>query len=168
MDIEKILDNLKKALAGKKLTGLRVMIIGKERTEIKQIMRELQALIRETGAKCWALTDMLPGQERGLYVEYGVNEAKIVIIFVTNDLGHDGQHNAFIKKAYAVEANKGEEAIYIIPIVLEDCNIPPKLEKYHPIIATEETDTSRLPLALNYELQRSGTTHDSILKVDWK
>jgi hypothetical protein len=115
------------------------MIIGPETNEVKAAMEEAQKIFRESEIKVWALTDLLPGMDRSLFLDYGCDEADLVFVFVSPEIENRGQHQLFIKKAYAVRDEMGEGTIYIIPIILEDCDVPRSLQILAPIDASSKS-----------------------------
>jgi hypothetical protein len=166
MHTNMFLGNLAKTLKDHKYPGLRVMIIGPETNEVKAAMEKTQTILRESEIKVWALTDLLPGMDRSLFLEYGSSEADLVFVFVSSEIEDDGQHHLFISKAFAAKGEKSEGTIFIIPIVLEDCDVPRRLRELEPINAASKASVASLISTLDSKKKKIKVLANP--KITWK
>lgn len=76
--------------------------------------------------------DILPGQVWQNSVITGVRKSHAVIIFLTKiAVTSEGFFHKEIKLALDTAAEKPEEMIFIIPVRLDDCEVPELLKRYH-------------------------------------
>jgi len=75
--------------------------------------------------------DILPGQVWQNSVIMGVRKSHAVIIFLSNEaVASEGFFQREIRLALDTAAEKPDGTIFIIPIRLDDCNVPEMLKKY--------------------------------------
>ncbi len=75
--------------------------------------------------------DILPGQVWEVTVVDGVRNSHAVLIFLSTDaLVSEGFFHKEIRLAMDTAAEKPEGTIFIIPIRLDDCDVPDMLRKY--------------------------------------
>jgi hypothetical protein len=99
----------------------------------KPVVRELyQRLLAEGWIDPWLDKEkILPGQEWELEIEESVEAADVVIICVSkSSVGKEGYYQKEIKKILDVAEEKPEGTIFIIPLRLDDCQIPRRLSKW--------------------------------------
>ncbi len=100
----------------------------------KPIVRELyQRLNAEGWIDPWLDKEkLLPGQNWDIEIEKAVEAADVVIVFLSkNSISKEGYIQKEIKKILDVSAQIPEEAIFIIPLRLEECEVPRVLKKWH-------------------------------------
>lgn len=166
MNLKLIAENLANAMKDRMFDGLRVMIIGAETTAVERVMVETQSTLRKSGILCWALTDLLPGADRSLYLDYGCDEADLVIVLVSAEIEVKGQHHLFINKAYAAREEMGEGTIFIIPFILEDCDVPRKLQMLSPVDARSAKSVATFIPVLENKCKEKQKPQK--LRVDWE
>ena len=75
--------------------------------------------------------DILPGQVWQDRVTHGVSNSHAVIILLSKAaVASEGYFHKEIKLALDTAAEKPEDTIFIIPIRLDECNVPQMLQKY--------------------------------------
>ncbi len=71
---------------------------------------------------------LLPGQDWDLEIEKAVESADAVIVFLSNNsVSKEGYVQKELRKALDIALEKPEETIFIIPIRLDDCELPRRL-----------------------------------------
>ena len=75
--------------------------------------------------------ELLPGQDRDLEIEKAVESADVVIVCLSNlSINKDGYVQEEIRKVLDASDHKPEGTIFLIPLRLEDCNVPSRLNKW--------------------------------------
>ena len=100
----------------------------------KPIVRELyQRLLAEGWIDPWLDEEkLLPGQDWEYEINKFVEYSDAVIVFLSKAvIDRDGYIQKEIRKVLDVADEKPEGTIFVIPIRLNDCNIPHRLLRYH-------------------------------------
>ena len=100
----------------------------------KPIVRELyQRLNAEGWINPWLDEEkLLPGQDWDLEIEKALRSTEAVIVCLsTNSVDREGYIQHEIRLALRVAGFKPEGVIFVIPIRLDDCSIPMRLELQH-------------------------------------
>ncbi|MCB0102221.1 MAG: toll/interleukin-1 receptor domain-containing protein [Anaerolineales bacterium] len=106
--------------------------------------------------------DILPGQVWESSVIHGVRNSHAVIIFLSTEaLVSEGFFHKEIRLALDTAAEKPEGTIFIIPIRLDDCQVPDMLKKYQYVdyfgsIEQKEKVYSNLILSLKLRAAHLG------------
>jgi hypothetical protein len=119
----------------------------------KPIVRELyQRLLVEGWIDPWLDKEkLLPGQDWELEIEKSVEDADVVIICLSkSSVEKEGYYQKEIKRVLDVADQKPEGTIFIIPLRLDDCQIPRRLtkwqyENYFPAGKREQAYARLLP-----------------------
>jgi hypothetical protein len=100
----------------------------------KPIVRELyQRLLAEGWIDPWLDEEnLLPGQDWDLEIEKAVEAADAVIVCLSNNsVTKEGYVQKEIRKVLDLALEKPEETIFIIPLRLDDCELPRRLRAWH-------------------------------------
>jgi hypothetical protein len=101
--------------------------------EDKEKVRELYNLLAlQPGIVPWFDEEnLLPGVEWNLEIEQAVKSSDVVIVCLsTKSLSKDGYIHKEIRLALDTAERKPEGTIYIIPLMLEECIVPERLNKW--------------------------------------
>ena len=127
----------------------------------KPIVRELyQRLRAEDWIDPWLDKEkLLPGQDWELEIEKSVETADVVIVCLSKkSVVKEGYYQKEIKKVLDVADEKPEGTIFIIPLRLDDCEIPHRLAKwqYEDYFPTERREQAyeRLLQSLHIRLDQ--------------
>ncbi len=93
----------------------------------KSIVRELyQRLLLEDWLDPWLDTkNLLPGQDWRIAIEQAVESADIIIVCLSrNSVNKEGAIQKELRYAREIALEKTEGTIFMIPILLEECNVP--------------------------------------------
>jgi hypothetical protein len=100
----------------------------------KPTVRELYARLKsEPWVDPWFDEEnLLPGQNWDLEIQKTLRNIDAIIICLSRvSIAKEGYIQKEIKRALDIYDEKPEDAIYIIPLRLDDCEIPFKLKKFH-------------------------------------
>ena len=77
---------------------------------------------------------ILPGQDWQMVIETAVDEADVVIICLSNQsVPKEGYVQREIRYAYDIALEKPEATIFLVPLRLDDCDVPRKLRFLHKV-----------------------------------
>ncbi|MBL8092405.1 MAG: toll/interleukin-1 receptor domain-containing protein, partial [Anaerolineales bacterium] len=113
----------------------------------KPIVRDLyQRLLSETWLDPWLDEEnLLPGQDWDMEIEKTVEASDVVLVCVSNNsVTKEGYVQRELKFALDVALEKPEGTIFIVPLRLDDCNLPRRLRTwqyvdYFPVQQRERT-----------------------------
>jgi len=100
----------------------------------KPIVRELyQRLLAEGWINPWLDEEkLLPGQDWDMEIEKAVEAADAVIVCLSNSsVTKEGYVQKELKRVLDVADSKPDEVIFIIPVRLDDCEVPRRLVRWH-------------------------------------
>ncbi len=100
----------------------------------KPIVRELyRRLLAEGWIDPWLDEEkLLPGQDWDMEIEKAVEATDAVLVCLSQDsVSKEGYVQKEIRKILDLSDQKPEEAIFLIPLRLEDCTPPRRLTKWH-------------------------------------
>src|SRR6185503_12706413 len=112
----------------------------------KPAVRELYKRLLADGHDPWLDEEsLLPGQYWKEEISKAVFDSDIVIVCLSNNsINKDGYVQKEIRLALDKADEKPEGTIFIIPVKLEECRIPDRLEKLHCVNLFSEQDYERL------------------------
>lgn len=104
----------------------------------------------EHNVDVWISTEkILPGQEWEFEIKREIHTTDLVIIcFTKNTVSKEGFIQTEITRALEVVERKPEGAIYLIPLRLEQCDLPFRISKYQYVDFFDPKGQSKLLLAL--------------------
>lgn len=116
----------------------------------KPTVRQLYHQLRIDGIDPWLDEEkLLPGQEWRLEISNAVRDSDIVIVCLScNSVSKAGYVNKEIKMALDVAEEQPEGAIFLIPLRLEESDVPERLRRWHWVDYFEPKGFERLILAL--------------------
>ena len=125
----------------------------------KPIVRELyQRLNSENWIDPWLDEEnLLPGQERDWEIEQGVDTKDIVIVCLSNaSFGQEGSFQKEIRLALKKSREKPEGTIFIIPVRLDECDIPGSLRNWQWVNYFDDDGFTRLLRSLRARASQLG------------
>ena len=133
-------------------------------SEDKAAVTELYNRLKQRGYKPWLdKMDLLPGQNWRNEIPKAIKQSQIFIAcFSAHSVGKQGYVQREFKMALQELANKPPETIYLIPLRLNNCEIPDlrnddygvNLRDYHWLDYFEANGFERLELALQFQFGR--------------
>lgn len=119
-------------------------------SEDKKTVRALYERLHADSFDVWLDDEkLLPGQDWELEIRKAIRQSNVVIVCLsTNSLTKEGFIQKEIKIALNVAEEKPEGTIFIIPVRLEDCEIPDRLSKWQYVDFFAEDGYERLTKSL--------------------
>jgi len=116
----------------------------------KPAIRELYKKLRANGVKPWLdEEDLLPGQDWNLEIPRAVRKSDVVIVCISHEsVNKAGYIQKEIKLALDVADEQPEGSIFIIPLKLEECDVPERLSRWQWANLFDENGFERLMKAL--------------------
>ena len=101
--------------------------------------------------------NLLPGQDWNFEITQAVRDAECVLVCLSNNsINKEGYVQKEISFALDVALEKPEDTIYLIPVRLEPCQPPPRLERWHYVDLFSDEGYERLLLSLQYRATNLG------------
>lgn len=121
-------------------------------------VHNLYYYLNNEGFKPWLdQEDLLPGQKWDVEIPKIVRASDVVVVCLSkNAITKEGYVQKEIKLALDVAEEKPEGTIFIIPLKLEECNVPDQLSKWNWVNFFEERGYERLMLALQLRANELG------------
>ncbi len=117
----------------------------------RDAVRALYTRLTNDGVDAWLDKEkLLPGQEWKSEIERAVREADVVIVCLSNGFNKEGFRQKEVVWALDKAEEKLDGTIYIIPVLLENCEIPHRLAKYHVVDLFEVNGYEKLFNALKF------------------
>jgi hypothetical protein len=130
----------------------------------KKVAIELYSALEKQGISSWLdVKNLLPGQDWKAEIEKAIRGSVVFIACLSsNSVNKTGFVQAELKKALEVAETIPEGEIYIIPVRLEECNVPASLSRLQWVDYFEEEDKDKLSKAIELRLKKatlSSTLH---------
>ncbi|MDQ3819365.1 MAG: toll/interleukin-1 receptor domain-containing protein [Acidobacteriota bacterium] len=141
----------------------------------KPLVRNLYNRLNSDGIDSWLDEEnLLPGEEWELEIIKAVRSSDIVIVCLSqSSINKSGYVQKEIKLALDVADEQPEGAIFLIPVKLEECDVPRRLSRWHWVNLFQEHGYERLMRALKSRADKLGlvagvgaidlTSHPNIL-----
>lgn len=119
-------------------------------SEDKLFVRDLYSRLRQDGVLPWRdEEDILPGQDWDMEIRIAVrNNDAILVCISSSSVGKEGYFQKEIKFALDVADEKPDGTIFIIPIKLDDCDMPYRLQQWQWIECSQDDWYEKLICAL--------------------
>jgi proteasome lid subunit RPN8/RPN11/ubiquitin-protein ligase len=116
----------------------------------KQSVRDLYKRLRSDGYDPWLDEEnLLPGQDWNLEIIRAVHDSDVVLVCLSEKaISKAGYVQKEIKHALDVADEQPEGAIFLIPVRLEECNVPQRLNRWQWVNFFEDQGYRRLLMAL--------------------
>lgn len=117
----------------------------------KPVVRKLYEALQRDGFDPWLDEEnLLPGQDWNYEIAKAVRNSDVVIVCLSEDsVSKTGYVQKETKFALDVADEQPEGAIFIIPVKLEECDVPDRLSHWHWVSLGETRGYERLVTALN-------------------
>jgi hypothetical protein len=97
----------------------------------KPLVRELYQKLHTKGWIDIRLDKILPGQQRQVVIENAVEKADVVVVFLSNrSVQEEGFVQREMRYALVMALEKPEDTIFLIPVRLEECQVPCSLREF--------------------------------------
>ncbi len=113
-------------------------------------IRELYQNLSAQGYEVWFDEEnLIPGQEWRTEIERALEKSDVVVVCLSNN---SVSREGFVQKEFRYAMEKAlemtEDGIFLIPVRLDDCKVPPKLSRYHWVDLFTANGFARLQKAL--------------------
>jgi formylglycine-generating enzyme required for sulfatase activity len=124
----------------------------------KSIVRDFYRRLQTEGIMPWFdEEDLLPGQKWRTEIPKAVRAADVVLVCLSrNSVDRTGYAQKEIKLALDEADEQPEGSIFVIPVRLEECNIPDRLRERHWVNLFEARGYERLVKALRHRADQLG------------
>jgi hypothetical protein len=124
----------------------------------KRIVRDLYQRLRNDRFDPWLDEEnLLPGQDWEQEIKKEVRATHVVLACLsTRSVTRDGYVHKEIRIALDVADEKAEGTIFLIPVKLEECEIPERLRRWHWVNLYEKRGYEQLLRALQERARKLG------------
>jgi hypothetical protein len=124
----------------------------------KKLVRELYNKRCQDGISPWLDEEsLLPGQDWQQEIRKAVNNSDVFIACLSKEaINKKGYIQKEINYALNVAEEQPEGAIFLIPLKLEECNIPERLSRWHWVNYFEDKGYGRLMRSLRFRANELG------------
>ncbi|HWP56199.1 MAG TPA: DnaJ C-terminal domain-containing protein [Pyrinomonadaceae bacterium] len=132
----------------------------------KAAVRELSQRLKSSGLETWLDEEkLLPGQRWRDEIPRAVRESDLVIVCLSKaSVNKAGYVQREIRYALDAALEQPENSIFLIPLRLEDCEVPDSLSDWQWVDYFDESGYERLRLALDYRAEALGVIVDQSAK----
>jgi hypothetical protein len=136
----------------------------------KLSVRDIYYWLRTEGVKPWFDDeDLLPGQEWRDEISRVVRDVDVVLVCLSqSSLDKSGFVQKELKQALDIADEQPAGSIFVIPVRLEECNIPDRLKSRHWVNLFEESGYKRLMQSLRHQAKRLGRVITPAPSKDYK
>jgi hypothetical protein len=122
--------------------------------------RELFRYLKRRKVDAWLdETNLLPGQDWDLEIYKATRDADVIIICISKEsIAKEGYVQKEIRRALDISEEKPDGTIFVIPLRLEECEVPIRLKKYQWVDLFDEGGYEKLMKSLKLravQLQRN-------------
>lgn len=130
------------------LSSLKVFLC--HASEDKSIIRTLHARLHADGFQPWLDEEnLLPGQNWQREITKAVKQSDVVLVCLSSDsINKTGYMQKEIREVLDVADLQTEDAIFVIPVKLEECGVPDRLAKWQWVNLFENNGYEQLVRAL--------------------
>lgn len=124
----------------------------------KAIVKTLCRRLRADGMNPWIDEDsLLPGQDWNQEIRKAVHNCDVVIVCISHrSINKTGYVQKEIRYALDAADERPDGTIFLIPLRLEDCKIPERLERWHWVNFFEEEGYEKLIGSLQFRAKQLG------------
>ncbi|MFZ5821841.1 MAG: SUMF1/EgtB/PvdO family nonheme iron enzyme [Chloroflexota bacterium] len=117
----------------------------------KPAVRKLHRYLKQRGVQPWLdELDLLPGENWEVEIPNALFASDVILVCLSkNSVDKEGYVQKEITFALDKAQEKPEGTIFIIPVKLEDCDVPPRLNRYQWVDLFRADGYKRLLLGLN-------------------
>jgi hypothetical protein len=122
----------------------------------KPAVRDLYKRLTADSVDAWLdAENLIAGQNWQVKIPKAIRESDVVIVCLSKkSVNKEGYVQKEIKFALDVADEKPEGTIFIVPVRLEECEVPNRLNIYHWVDLFEDTGYKKIMLALNEKAKR--------------
>jgi hypothetical protein len=124
----------------------------------KPMVRELYRYLKRRGLQPWLdEIDLLPGHDWDLEIYKATRDTDAIIICLSKEsVAKEGYVQKEIRRALDISEEKPDGTIYVIPLRLEECDVPFRLKKYQWVDLFAKEGREKLLKSLNMRANELG------------
>jgi hypothetical protein len=124
--------------------------------EDEEKVERLYRKLSDAGFKPWMdKKDLLPGEQRQFRIPQAIRRSDFFVVCLSvNSTDRRGWIQREIKQALEIWQERLESDIYLIPVQLEDCQVPERLRDFQRVNPFEEDGWSSLVKAIQEGMER--------------
>jgi uncharacterized protein (TIGR02145 family) len=124
----------------------------------RQAVRDLYNRLCADGYNPWLdVEDLVPGQDWQYEISCAISNADLIIVCLSKaSINKAGYVQREIREALDVALEQPDNAIFLIPLRLDECEVPKKLSKWQWVNYFEVRGYDRLKSALNHRAKALG------------
>ena len=129
--------------------------------EDKQAVYAVYEKLRDAGHHPWLdKEDLLPGQEWAKEIPSAIRSSSCVWVFLsTKSVAKRGYVQKEFKLALETLDDLPEGEVFVIPVLLEDCQVPETFKRFHWIRLDERSGFDKLLKSISRANKAHGTTN---------
>ena len=114
--------------------------------------------LRASGLRTWIdVEDIVPGERWEAAIEKALRQADFILVCMsTHSVAKRGFAQREIKRALRAEEEMLEGDIFLVPILLDSCEIPTALQQFQWVNATSDAGFAAVTMAVREGCQRRG------------
>ncbi|MBI3175083.1 MAG: SUMF1/EgtB/PvdO family nonheme iron enzyme [Chloroflexi bacterium] len=126
----------------------------------KSVIRKLYRFLRKNGIDAWLDEEkLLAGQDWQIEIPKALKESDAILVCLSNNsITKEGFVQKEIKYALDIADEKPEGTIFIIPVLLENCEVPERIARWHWVEAFSERGGEKLIRSLSRRAETLGLT----------
>ncbi|HLL76527.1 MAG TPA: TIR domain-containing protein [Pyrinomonadaceae bacterium] len=130
-------------------------------SEDKPIVREIYRMLREDGVRPWLdEVELLPGQDWNAEIRRAVRQSHAILVCLSSkSVRKEGFIQKEIKFALDVAEEKPEGTIFIIPVKLDECELPERLRNWQWVDLRNNDGYDRILRSLRARADECGIEH---------
>ena len=134
-----------------------------DKPKVRELLRRLES---ESWIAPWLDEEkLLPGQDWDLEIQKAIRAADIIIVCLSREsVSKEGYVQKEFRRALSYAEEKPEGTIYIIPLRLDDCEIPIRFQQWQWLDYSVKNAWEKLLLSLRLRAEKLGIAHDSGIK----
>lgn len=124
----------------------------------KEVVREVYQRLRDSNTEPWLdEVNLIPGQNWRLEIPKVVKESHAIIVFLSKrSVTKEGYVQKEMRVALDAADEKPEGAIFVIPVRLDDCQVPSSLADFHWVDYFEVNSYEKIMRALTARAEQLG------------
>jgi hypothetical protein len=127
-------------------------------SEDKKAVRTLHSRLQKSGFRPWLdEEDILPGQDWNAEITKAVRATHVVLVCLSQRSERPGYVQKEIVRALEMADEQPEGTIFLIPVRLEDCEVPERVRRWQWVDLFEEGGYTKLEVALKLAARRAST-----------
>lgn len=129
----------------------------------RRLALELYNFLVELGVDTWIdVEKLVPGENWEIEISKSIRDSDLVLVCLSkNSVDREGFVQKEIRKSLDIADKKIDGAIYIVPVLFEDCNIPQKLNGLQRVNLFKFDGYKKIVQLIRFQSEKLGITFDT-------